>query len=364
VFDEISYSKGGSVIRMIAAFLGQDTFREGLRQYLKTHEVRATSPLVQHRPADRICVSPNSTATRQRATCGRPWPRRPASLSRCACAPILSDPCVADCGPQAIMASWTSQTGMPVLSVHAAPGGKLRVTQQRFLADGVVAGGPTWIVPVTALASDGTLVDFRLETAEVWTVSVCVSMLYVPDAVQADLPIAVPAGGWVKLNVEQAGFYRVHYADAAVADPLVAALKTGTLTNAMDRFGIVSDAFALAQAKQLSAADMLKLLEGCSGDDAYIVLRSVQSALSRVLRVFFGCVLPPPLPSLAPCGHCWLMCVVCSACPSLRRCSTLARAFCGRRCGGWAGPWRRARTTSARCCAPSVRLPGVQSGMV
>lgn len=40
VFDEISYSKGGAVIRMIWGFLGEDAFRTGLRQYLKTHAVR------------------------------------------------------------------------------------------------------------------------------------------------------------------------------------------------------------------------------------------------------------------------------------------------------------------------------------
>ncbi|MBI2022577.1 hypothetical protein HYS97_01875, partial [Candidatus Daviesbacteria bacterium] len=38
IFDKVSYSKGASIIRMLAQFLGPKDFREGLRHYLKTHE--------------------------------------------------------------------------------------------------------------------------------------------------------------------------------------------------------------------------------------------------------------------------------------------------------------------------------------
>ncbi|KXN69417.1 zincin, partial [Conidiobolus coronatus NRRL 28638] len=37
IFDDISYSKGGSVIRMLSAYLTEDVFLEGIRQYLKKH---------------------------------------------------------------------------------------------------------------------------------------------------------------------------------------------------------------------------------------------------------------------------------------------------------------------------------------
>ncbi|KAH8731493.1 peptidase family M1-domain-containing protein [Phaeosphaeriaceae sp. PMI808] len=37
IFDAISYSKGSSVIRMISKYIGEETFMEGIRRYLKKH---------------------------------------------------------------------------------------------------------------------------------------------------------------------------------------------------------------------------------------------------------------------------------------------------------------------------------------
>ena len=37
-FDGITYDKGGAVLAMIEAWLGQDVFRDGLRGYLQRHE--------------------------------------------------------------------------------------------------------------------------------------------------------------------------------------------------------------------------------------------------------------------------------------------------------------------------------------
>jgi hypothetical protein len=38
IFDSISYGKGASVIRMIANFLGLETFNGGITNYLNKHE--------------------------------------------------------------------------------------------------------------------------------------------------------------------------------------------------------------------------------------------------------------------------------------------------------------------------------------
>ena len=37
IFDDISYSKGASILRMLEQFLGEATFRRGIRDYLKAH---------------------------------------------------------------------------------------------------------------------------------------------------------------------------------------------------------------------------------------------------------------------------------------------------------------------------------------
>ncbi len=43
IFDEISYNKGGSVLRMIENYLGEEVFRDGLRNYLKKFEYQNAS---------------------------------------------------------------------------------------------------------------------------------------------------------------------------------------------------------------------------------------------------------------------------------------------------------------------------------
>ena len=40
LFDEISYKKGGSILRMMANFLGQDVFNAGIEAYLKKYKYK------------------------------------------------------------------------------------------------------------------------------------------------------------------------------------------------------------------------------------------------------------------------------------------------------------------------------------
>lgn len=40
IFDAISYAKGASILNMLQVFLGDDIFRKGLNEYLKTHAYR------------------------------------------------------------------------------------------------------------------------------------------------------------------------------------------------------------------------------------------------------------------------------------------------------------------------------------
>jgi puromycin-sensitive aminopeptidase len=44
VFDEITYEKGAAVLYMLEGFLGQDTFRDGIRKYLSAHELANATP--------------------------------------------------------------------------------------------------------------------------------------------------------------------------------------------------------------------------------------------------------------------------------------------------------------------------------
>ena len=127
LFDAISYSKGGSVLRMLEQFLGPEVFRGGLYRYLKGHEY--------------------GNARTQDL-----W----AALEEESGQPVT-----------AIMDSWVMQMGYPVLQVEAertSDDVQLSLSQERFVYDrsepgegGDVSpdgrpGGEVWRVPVTVSA--------------------------------------------------------------------------------------------------------------------------------------------------------------------------------------------------------------------
>ena len=92
MFDVLTYEKGASVLRMLEQYLGAVTFREGVRDYLRTHRFA-------------------------NADTGDLW----AALGRSAQQPI-----------PAVMDGWIFRPGYPVVTVSRDQGGHLVLAQQRF----------------------------------------------------------------------------------------------------------------------------------------------------------------------------------------------------------------------------------------
>ena len=251
LFDAISYSKGGSVLRMLEHFLTPSAFRTGLNIYLNRH-------------------SYNNARTTDLWT----------ALEESSGQPVNS-----------IMSSWTGQMGYPVLDVAAqnvAGGLSLEVKQERFVFDSVLgdaAGGDdeeqVWPVPLTVTA-DGAGVTATLVSAATGTVTVATP----------------PEPDWFKVNPDQTGFYRVNYTDADW-DRLVPAIAGQSLP-ATDRLGIQNDAFALAKAGLLPVTRFLTLAEAYQGEsDA-----SVWSDLATNLKEIEGLIASEPcLPAFRDFGR-------------------------------------------------------------
>ncbi len=58
IFDEVSYSKGASIIRMLAGYLGEDNFRDGLRHYLKKHSYKNTETIHLWESFEKVAKKP------------------------------------------------------------------------------------------------------------------------------------------------------------------------------------------------------------------------------------------------------------------------------------------------------------------
>ena len=232
LFDAISYSKGGAVLRMLEDFLGPEAFQRGLHGYLSTHQYgnARTEDL---------------------------W----AALEEASGQPVTT-----------VMNSWVKQMGYPFIQVKAERHDSnlhMSLSQHRFLYDHLMEQDgddkTLWQVPVSiAQAGNDKKVSVLIDQQETE-----VSLAWEPSLDSSD---------WVKVNAGQTGFYRVNY-QAEEWEKLRSAVEQQQLP-AIDRLGVQNDAYALARAGHLPATQFLSLAESYKGE----VDSSVWSDLSTNLR--------------------------------------------------------------------------------
>jgi puromycin-sensitive aminopeptidase len=114
IFDEVSYSKGASIIRMLAEYLGEKNFRDGLRYYLKKHSYKNTETLHLWQAFEKVSKMKVSK----------------------------------------MMDVWTKQPGYPVIKVNK----DLVISQERFFASPISKkknkAKTVWQVPLSFVSED------------------------------------------------------------------------------------------------------------------------------------------------------------------------------------------------------------------
>ena len=237
MFDVLTYEKGGSLLRMLEQYLGEEAFRDGIRSYLTKHAYA-------------------NTETHDL------WDALEAATS----APV-----------RRIMDAWIFQGGHPVLSVglegdgDGAAGGaraRVRIDQHRFTYAGD-ADGTTWPVPLLLRQQDGD--SQRLDRVLV-------------EADGATVELMTP-GATVVANAGGHGFYRVRYAPellARLSGPALAALSSD------ERYNLVDDAWASVVAGEMSAAAFCEFARAFADEPDLAVWQAIVSALSWCDRFVDG----------------------------------------------------------------------------
>src|SRR5882724_9563243 len=198
-FDDITYRKGMSFIRMIESFLGEDVFRDGIRKYIAAHKLSNT-------------------------TTADLW----NALAEASGKPVAE-----------IAAAWTEQPGFPVVKVARDASGKITLTQERFTVHFDKASALEWKIPLTYEVPGEPAAASVLMTSKTM-----------------ELP-GVSGEHGIKLNVEGAGNYRVQYDDASWKLLLTDLPKLSV----PDRVNLMTDAWAMVQANRAPMSLYLGLIE-------------------------------------------------------------------------------------------------------
>src|SRR5262249_25915951 len=197
-FDDITYKKGQSFLRMLESFLGEDIFRDGIRRYTTAHEYSNTTT-----------------------------------------ADLRNGDCEASKKPVGeIAAGWPPQPGFPLVKVEREPDGKIRLSQERSTVNFKTAPPLLWQIPLTYSVIGGTPATLVMtdKTASLEN---------------------IPADRALKLNVNGAGNYRVEY-DASCWQLLLKGLPK---LSDEDRVNLMSDAWALVQAGRAPVSLYFGLVE-------------------------------------------------------------------------------------------------------
>lgn len=229
IFDEISYEKGGSVLRMLENYMGEASFRTGLTRHLNEHR-------------------------HGNATTDDLW----SALAKVSKKPIKE-----------IMNSWVSQQGYPIVEAeieNSKQNSRLTLKQRRFLLE-QKPDSKKWFVPISARINGGEEVSELMKEKS--------KSLNFAKEIES-----------LKVNLNQTGFYRVKYSGELLEKlkHLVASKKL----NNLDRFGIQNDLFFQAVAGEIPVIDYLDFLRNYSNEDDYLVLKDIADNISFIYYMTYG----------------------------------------------------------------------------
>ena len=230
-FDDITYRKGMSIIRMLESFLGENVFRDGIRKYIAAHKYSNTTTADLWQALTDVSGKP-----------------------------------VGEIAPD-----WTEQPGFPVVEVQRQ-GNTIKLTQARFTVHFPNPPAQQWQVPLTYLTdSDPGTNGFLLRDK------------------QANLPNELPPDRAIKLNVKDAGYYRVDYDDASWKALMG---QLGKLSQA-DQVNLLTDAWALAEANRKPLSHYLALVNQLLTDDQLAIYDQVIDSFTFINRLLVDDPLRP-----------------------------------------------------------------------
>ncbi|XP_061377482.1 aminopeptidase N-like isoform X1 [Danaus plexippus] len=243
-FDEISYSKGANLIRMLNHTISKELFHKGLLIYLNLWKYRNAE--------ENDLWQAMSLATKE--------------------SPRLKGLSVVD-----FMNTWTKQPGYPVVRVlRNYENDYVTFEQNLFTSNKNNKKEQKWQIPISYSTNSS---DWSTEA----------KFFLNDDAITTQIDINSSQALYV--NVEAIGYYRVNY-DHRNWDLLNKALKNGTIKSPIAKAQLIDDAFNLAKTNQLEYSYALGLttcvIDGEESKTVWDLLLNNMAFLSHNLRATSG----------------------------------------------------------------------------
>jgi aminopeptidase N len=227
LFDSIAYGKAAAVLRMVEAYVGEQTFRAGVNAYIQTHEYG------------------NATAEDF-------WNAQTENSKK----PV-----------DRIMPTFVNQAGVPIIDLKAqcsGPSTTVSMGQRRYYSDRKDFEAPNdelWEIPFCMKSSEGEqkceLLSKRQATAALTACST-----------------------WVLGNAEAKGYYRVGYQ----AEAIQALAKAAEKLSPAEQIELQSNVWASVRVGQEPVGDFLAVAEGLQNQRNRAVMQDLIERLNYIGR--------------------------------------------------------------------------------
>lgn len=231
VFDMVSYQKGSAMIRMLASYLGEEKFRDGLRYYLKKHSYKNTKTIDLWEAFEKVSNKP---------------------IKR-------------------VMNSWTSQAGFPLVTLTSNSKKLLGLKQERFFSSRVSRR------------------DLSAQTGnkkeKIWQIPVSYNVRGNKGQMNKTIlidkkNISLSEKIIGKINTEETSFIKVCY-NKETLEFLEKEILKGKM-NILDRLGIIRNIFALAEGGYIDTPTALELSLAYKNEKEYIVLAELAYNINKI----------------------------------------------------------------------------------
>uniref|UniRef100_A0A1Y1KZ69 Aminopeptidase n=1 Tax=Photinus pyralis TaxID=7054 RepID=A0A1Y1KZ69_PHOPY len=239
----IMYQKGSSIVRMMSHFLTDEVFRKALHSYIVEKQFTSVVPDDLYRSVQKTIAEEGI----EHLLGGMRFDE--------------------------VMQTWDSYKGYPIVTVtRNYSSGDINITQRsRTFGDEQV-----WKIPINYVVSSKG-VDFSKTTADVWLINATMALRN------------MSRDGWVIVNKQQFGYYRVNY-DLENWERLIQVLKSdkfGTI-HVLNRAQLINDAFYFASIEEIPIDIPYRLAEYLVREKDYIPFAAFYTTLSNYGSIYFG----------------------------------------------------------------------------